>query len=283
MIRPIALLSVLAAFSTAACAGASADDTEASAGAITARGSHHEKVLACEKTNKAAANEAMSTVAMVEAEVDYATCLETANDQAVPAIEGILKENDSASAGGVKAALDAARAGSATLCEELYKASENFGGSLQRVESAGCTAERERFLAAIIDDMVAFTDQGIVYIPDGKGAHAACYKTYEAAPGESTAEMVMANGDLIDCVKKETAPLADAMAATQIENDSAAGPLAKAKTRVAAAVEGKATSAAGLCGALAEAGENGIGTLSRVSAAACAVRATEDVFNTLKR
>lgn len=283
MNRSFALLAVLTALSTAACTGSSEDASASSVDAVSAANGHHQKVTACEKANQHAAENAASTVEMVEAESSFAECLTAANDAAVPVIEGILKENESASAGSVKAALDAARKSNATLCEELYKASPNFGGSLQRVEAAGCFAAREHLLARLIDHMVAFPGVEPTYIKDDRASHAACYAAYDATEAESTAAMVGVNVDLVECMRKEISPLVDATAATQVENDASHGPLAKAKARVTAAVDGQMEGASSLCGTLAEAGENGIGTLSRVSGAACAVRVAESAFTTLKQ
>jgi hypothetical protein len=283
MNRSIALLAVFAALSTAACAGSSDEGAGSSANAATvAAHGHHDQVVACEKANAKAGETAGSTMEMVQMEAEFADCLEKANDAAVPVIESLLKANESSTVGGVKAALDSARKANGTLCEELHKASMNFGGTLQRVEDAGCAAEREHFLAAIIDDMVAFDGVEPTYLKDDRAAHAACYKAYDAVDAQSTMEMVGVNADLADCVRKEMSPMLDAMASSEVENDASYGPLATAKTRVAAAFDGQIESADGFCGAIAEAGENGIGTLTRVSSAACRARVTEAAFTTLK-
>lgn len=283
MNRSFALLAVFAALSTAACAGSSEETPAgASADAVSQRG-HRQKVAACEQANEKESGDAASTVAMVEAEVSFTNCLTKANDAAVPMIESLLKENESASVGGVKAALDAARKSDAAYCEELDKASPDFGGSLQRVERAGCYAAREHFLAAIIDDMVAFNGAEPTYIAEDRANHAACYQAYDATDAQSTAEMVGVNADLVECIHKEMAPLLDATAQTQVENDASFGPLATAKTRLTAAVDAHTDQLSAFCGAIAEAGENGIGTLTRVSAAVCVVRVTEHAFATLKQ
>jgi hypothetical protein len=283
MNRSIALLAVLAALSTAACAGSSEEASGSSANAATvAAHGHHDQVVACEKANEKAGETAASTMEMVEMEANFADCLAKANDAAVPVIEGLLKANESASVGGVKTALEAARKANDTLCEELHNSSSNFGGTLQRIEDAGCAAEREHFLAAIIDDMVAFDGVEPTYIKDDRAGHAACYKAYDAVDAQSTMEMVGVNVDLSDCVRKEMTPLLDGLASTEVENDASYGPLATAKTRVAAAFDGQIRAADGFCGAIAEAGENGIGTLTRVSSAACTARVTEAAFTTAK-
>ena len=283
MTRSFALLAVFAALSTAACASSSEETAGSSANAATvATRGHHDQVVACEKANAQAGETAASTMAMVEMEADFADCLTKANDAAVPVIESLLEANESGAVGGVKAALDAVRKSNGTLCEEFDKASQNFGGTLQHVEAAGCAAEREHLLAAIIDDMVAFEGVEPTYIKDDRAGHAACYKAYDAVDAESTMQMVGVNVDLADCVRKEMNPLLDAMASTQVENDASYGPLAAAKTRLTAAVDGQISAADGFCGAIAEAGENGIGTLTRVSSAACTARVTEAAFTTIK-
>lgn len=285
MIRStVAILAAFAALSTVACAGSSSGNDGAASTEAAATGhvkGHHELVVACEAANAKAGETAGSTMEMVEMESVFADCLTQANDAAVPVIEKLLKDNESGTVGGVKAALTAARKANDTLCEEEYKASENFGGSLQRVEAAGCAAEREHFLAQLIDDMVAFDGAEPTYIAADKAAHAECYKAYDATDAQSTAEMVQVNADLGECIDKAIATAVDAMAATQVENDEAAGPIATAKTRVAAAVQGKIEAASGLCGAVAEAGENGIGSLTRVSSAACTVRVREDAYKNI--
>ena len=135
----------------------------------------------------------------------------------------------------------------------------------------------------IIDDMVAFNGVEPTYIAEDRANHAACYQAYDATDAQSTAEMVGVNGDLVECIHKEMAPLLDATAQTQVENDASFGPLAAAKTRLTAAVDAHTDQLSAFCGAIAEAGENGIGTLTRVSAAVCVVRVTEHAFATLKQ
>jgi hypothetical protein len=94
--------------------------------------------------------------------------------------------------------------------------------------------------------------------------------------------MVGVNGDLIECINKQLATVIDATAKTEVENDATFGPLAKAKTRVKSTVDAHTEKLNGFCGAIAEAGENGIGTLTRVSSAVCAVRVTEAAYTLLK-
>lgn len=286
MNRSIALLAVLAALSTAACAGSSSEASSDSSAAATATHpavGHHAAVLACEAAEKKAGDTAMSTVDMVEMEGNFHECLAQANDAAVPVIEKLLKDNESSSIGGVKAALEAARKANQDLCFELHNASSSYGGTLQHIEDASCGAEREHFIAAIIDDMVAFEGVEATYIKDDRASHGDCYKAYDAAPGESTADMIQANGTLIECIDKQLATEIEATAKAEVENDATFGPLAAAKTRVKSLVDSHTDKLDGFCGAIAEAGENGIGTLTRVSSAACAVRVTEAAYTLLKQ
>lgn len=286
MNRSIALLAVLAALSTAACAGssseASADSSAAATAAHPAVG-HHAAVVACEAAEKKAGETAMSTMDMVEMEGNFQDCLAKANDAAVPVIEKLLKDNESARIGGVKSALESARKANQALCFELHNASSSYGGTLQHIEDASCIAEREHFIAAIIDDMVAFDGVEATYIKEDRASHGDCYKAYDANPGESTAGMIQANGDLIECIDKQLATVIDATAKAEVENDASFGPQAAANARVKSLVDAHTEKLSGFCGAIAEAGENGIGTLTRVSSAACAVRVTEAAYTLLKQ
>lgn len=284
MIRPIVLLAAFAALSTAACAGASSNDgASASADAVTSTTSSLKtKIATCDSKNKTESANAESTMAMVESQVDFRACVSDALDAAVPVIEKILKDNGSASVGSVKDALTKARADNEALCTELHNTSESWGGTLQRVEDAGCSADRERFLADIVLDMVAFDGEAQVPLKDARADHAACYQKYDATDAESTMDMIQVNVDLGTCVMADAAPAIATLAQDEIDNDATFGPLATAQARLQTAIDAKLQSSSVLCDTISEAGENGIGTLSRVEAAACQARVAENAYSFLK-
>ena len=284
MIRPLALVVAFASLSTAACAGSSSPAATGDGTDDVISGGHLKAVQACNKTHDKAAQSASSTLEMVSSEVDWRQCLETANASAIRTAESILKANESTYAGQVQAAFDAARKAGDALCAEFDNASPNFGGTLSRVEAAGCGAERESFLAAIVDDMVAFPSTKATYITEDRANHATCYAAYDAA-GEkavTTADMVATNTTLAECIHTESSALTKPIADIQIENDASYGPLATAQARIEAVITDTLASGSSLCHVLSEAGENGIGTLSRVSAGACSARVSENLFTSLK-
>jgi hypothetical protein len=267
-------------FTTVGCA--SAEATMASGDAVTAA-SHPRSVRACDAKHEHEAGEASSTVAMIEAEVHWQDCLASANDAAVAKIEANLRAAGSGLAGNTKSTVKQARTLGETLCEEEDKAAPDFGGTLARVEAAGCRASREHFLAQLMDAFVDFGGDP-VELPEARAEHAACYATYDAAMKQagSTADMLQALYGLADCVGNEAGAFAEPIATIEIQDDPSVGDLPTSTARVRTVVQDAMSPDDGLCMLLNEAGENGIGSLSRVTAGSCQARIAESVYADLK-
>ena len=267
-------------FVTAGCAGAEA--TTATDDALTVT-THPRRVHACDATHDHDADAAASTLAMIQAEARWRDCLVSADDAAVATIESNLRQAGSGLAGKTKATIAAARRVGEELCLEEDKASPNFGGTLSRVEAASCRASREHLLAQLMDAYVDFGGSS-VEIPEARAAHARCYVTYDAAMASagSTAEMLQALFGLADCVNAEAGALAEPIAKIEIDNDPSVGDLTTSTARVATAIRDATSPDSGLCTLLNEAGENGIGSLSRVTAASCQARISEAVYADIK-
>jgi hypothetical protein len=270
-------------FTTVGCASAetlsSSDSTDE---AVTAT-SHPRRVQACDATHDSQSKHADSTVAMIQAETSWHDCLAAANDAAVAKIEANLRQAGSGLAGQAKSTIAVTRKHGEALCEEEDKASDSFGGTLSHVEAAACRSSHEHFLAQLMDAFVDFGGNP-VEIPEARAAHAACYKTYDAAMATavSTADMLQALFGLSDCVTTEAQAFAGPIAKIEIDNDPSVGDLATSTARVQSVIHDSTSADDGLCMLLNEAGENGIGSLSRVSAGSCQGRIAESVYAELK-
>jgi hypothetical protein len=278
--RRVALLVLL---STAGCAGVETTEAAGGASAEVAATSHPRRVKTCDASHDREAADAASTLAMIRAEARWQDCLASADDAAVATIEANLKQAGSGLAGMTKSTLADARKRGEALCAEEDKASPNFGGTLSRVEAVACRASREHALAQLMD---AFVDFGThpVEIAEARGEHARCYAPYDAAMNDahSTADMLQALFGLADCVANEAAAFAEPIAKVQIDNDPKVGDLATSTARVRSIIDAATSADGGLCMLLNEAGENGIGSLSRVSAGSCQGRIAEQVYAELK-
>jgi hypothetical protein len=267
-------------FTAVGCA--SAEATMSSDDAVMAA-SHSSQVHACDATHEREAGAAGSTLAMIRAEAQWQDCLASANHAAIAKIEANLRNAGSGLAGTATSTIEGARKLGETLCEEEDKADANFGGTLARVEAAGCRASREHFLAQLMDAFVDFGGNS-VEIPEARTEHVGCYVTYDAAMKQagSTAEMLQALFGLTDCVGNDAANFAEPIAAIEMQNDPSVGDLPTSTARVKSVLHDVMSPDGGLCMLLNEAGENGTGSLSRVSAASCQARIAEAVYADLK-
>jgi hypothetical protein len=267
-------------FVTAGCSTAEA--TGASDEAVTAT-THPVRVRACDATHDHDADQAGSTLAMIRAESSWQDCLVSADDAAVATIESNLAQAGSELVGKTRPAIDAARKAGEALCLEEDKASSNFGGSLARVEAASCRASREHLLAQLMDAFVDFGGKP-AEIPEARADHARCYAAYDPAiaAAVSTADMLQAVFGLVDCVNGEAGALAEPVAKIEVDNDPSVGDLTTSTARVTSVSHDATLPDGGLCTLLNQAGENGIGSLSRVTAATCQARVAESVYADLK-
>lgn len=283
------LLVVASSFTFACGAAESGDESPTDEGAL-AQGAaaapsnaHLAGIAKCEKAHAKAADRAVSTSDMIQAEAALAECDKKANDAIVAKIEANLTEAGSGHKGTTKASIAAFRASSETLCSELDKASPNYGGTLSRVEAAACRAGREAFLAALIDDFVALGDEARS-IKEDRAHHKSCYRTYDKRLDQAGAnnDMVQASFGLADCITKRVGLLAAPVAKVQVTNDTAAGPETTATDRVRATANDLVTKGGDLCAVLNEAGENGIGSLSHIVMGSCKARVAESAFVELR-
>jgi hypothetical protein len=268
-------------FTTVGCASAEAISTTDEA--VTAAPPHQVRVQACDATHDSESKRADSTLAMIEAEGHWQDCLAAANDAAIVTIEANLTQAGSGLAGSAKSTIAGTRSHAEALCEEEDKASDSFGGTLSHVEAAACRSSHERFLAKLMD---AFVDFGAdpVEIPEARADHASCYVPYDAAMAEahSTADMLQALYGLAACVATEAGAFSRSIAQIEIDNDPTVGDLATSTARVQSVVHDATSPDDGLCMLLNQAGENGIGSLSHVTAGSCQGRIAESVYAELK-
>lgn len=258
----------------------SAEDDQTAAG--DEQGATHEAAIAaCDRAFDDAAQDATSTVAMVSAKRELASCVKAANDAAVAKIEANLSRVGSSLRGKTKSLLEAARTSGAGLCAELDDASASFGGTLAQIEAASCRADRERFLARMIDGYVDLGGE-TVKIPEARAVHEECFSDYDAkiADATTTAAMVETGRELAACVTAEALALAEPLAKAQQQNE-AAGDLAAAKEEISAATKAALADGDALCSLFTEAGENGGGSLASIAAAGCAARVAESVHAAL--
>jgi hypothetical protein len=268
---------LLTALTAAACDSASSSPAAATSALNSAR-SHSSAVAACDASHESAAAAADNTHAMIQAEADWGACLLDANDAAIATIEGNLAEAGSYLVGSAAEAIDAQRSAHESLCGERDKASPNFGGSLSRIEAAACRAGREHVIARLVGAFVAFDDKPLV-LPEARAEHPRCYADYDAriANAVSTHDLVQATTGLSACVLANVGHLVEPMAEIQVANDPKYGDLATASRRIGEVVAEVDGAGQTLCHVLNEAGENGIGSLSRVTTGTCQARLSETV------
>jgi hypothetical protein len=265
---------VCVAWMVAACASGGGDDTGSGAGAATVGGGGasnppaatatpppagtaappaakqlKDEITACQAVEKKA-EDAESTFDMVEAEAAVQDCYSTAVDGHAAEIDAIRKAN-----GGMqlapadktaKQAFDDYRANKGSgpaptaLCDIGHASSSNFGGTLQRVEDAGCAAAIEIRLAKL----VAFTTT----LPGNPVAL--------DAPDATAADLQAFVG-----------PLVKAM------NDNTPGDVAQYTAQVQATLAGVVEASGALCAVLEDAGEMGGGTGAQQLIVGCQAKA----------
>ena len=291
MFHSTALIALVAftALSTVACASEAENEDEAAVESgesnVTA-GNHAEAVESCTTQHEETAANAASTMAMIVAQADYRECLARANDRAVAKLETNLAEVDSHLRGQAAIAIAEARDKGEIFCAELDRASMSFGGSLSRVEAVWCRANREKAIASFMDAYAYFGVEP-QRVPEHRDHHPDCYAAFDAASATAmaTTEMMQAGFALAECIGKNAGGLAAPIAEVQVENDAAAGPLAAATARVQQTITDTLGFGANLCAVFNEAGENGGGSLARVTTASCQARWAanihEDLFNRL--
>ncbi len=272
----------------AGCAPDSGDDSAADREAFTgetgaAANVHLAAVGKCNKAHNKQAAKAVSTNDVLQAEAAWQTCLESAATKAVAVLEKNLTDAGSSLTATAAKAISGFRAAQRALCEELDKASPNFGGSLARVESVACLAESEAFLASVLDTYAAFGDSA-GSIPEDRPHHRSCYRVYDKRfeAATSTNAMIQAEVLLGTCVAKRATLLAPEIAKVEIANDAAAGPADAAQKRIRAVAEALRSSGEPLCQMVNEAGDNGTGSLSRVIGASCSGHVAEAAYKMMR-
>lgn len=280
---------VVLAFAASACSNAQPAEDDSTAGALATEGAasasnaHLASVNKCGKAYAKASNKAVSTVDMLQASAGYTECLKSANDAVVARIEKNLTEAGSSAKGTAAAAVAKFRQTSQAVCAEMDKASPNFGGTLARVEAVSCGSTREAFLASLVDDFVELGAEATP-IKEDRGSHPRCYRQYDKRldSAMSQNDMTQTTFTLAQCVAQRADALSHFIAPVQVTNDAAAGPVGTAEDRVRAVTRAAIDAGTDLCVVLNEAGENGTGSLSRMTAGSCKARVAESMFSSLK-
>jgi hypothetical protein len=270
------------ALTAAACDGAASPEG-ASASALRGAEPHANAVARCDARHEAEASKADSTLAMIHAEAEWSACLFDANDRAVETIEANLVDAGSSLVGSAAVVIEAQRSAHESLCAERDKASPNFGGSLSRVEAMACRAQREHVIARLMEGFVAFGAEPMP-LAEARAEHPRCYAAYDVQIGAamSTHDMIQATTGLSACVLANVDKLVGPLAQIQVDNDAKHGDLPAASARIRAVVDEVDAAGQTLCHVLNEAGENGIGSLSRVTAGTCQARISESVHADIK-
>ncbi|MFO0672341.1 MAG: hypothetical protein U0235_22405 [Polyangiaceae bacterium] len=288
-VSSVLVLATLA-LGAVACSNAQQGEDDSTAGALAqgeapAAGSnaHLASIGKCGKAYDRASNQASSTAAMLQASGAYTECVKKANDAVVATIEKNLTEASSSMKGQAAGAIAKFRQTSQAVCAEMDKASPNFGGSLQRVESVGCGSAREAFLASLVDEFVALGDEAHP-IKEDRGSHPRCYRQYDKRldSAMSQNDMTQTVFTLAECVARRADALSALVSRVQVQNDAAAGPANTAEDRVRAATAAAINAGGELCAVLNEAGENGGGSLARMTTGSCKARVAESFFSSLK-
>jgi hypothetical protein len=257
-----------------ACGGSSSDDTNSGNGALSGGGAKpagsasaaapkpsatttpppakmlKDEITACQAVEKKG-EDAQSTVEMVEAEGAVADCYRTAVDGHASAIDAIRKQNGgmqlapaTATAKGAfddyRANKSASGAAPTTLCAIGDASSSNFGGTLQRVEDAGCAAAVETRLAKLV--------AGVTTLPGNPVA---------LTGSDATAD------DLQPFVPKLVGQM----------NENTPGDQAAYTAQVQATLAGVVASSGELCALLEDAGEMGGGTGAQQLVGSCMSKA----------
>lgn len=235
-----------------ACGGSSSsstgDDQNVTDGALGYRAS----VEQCEVAYRAAADSGdESTSSMIQAAAARTECLTEANREGARQIEIALKEADLEYVGSAAEAFDGYRQAALKVCPLVAKA-EGEGGSLERIFSATCTSEVENLISVLTVAYTMIDLDNLREVPSSFFQEPfATYPDCEIAPeGDDQQSMTIAAFASANCVAEE--------AGATIALEGAAP--------IVTSVRGAAGS---LCGVLAEAGENGGGTLARLDAANC--------------
>ena len=282
MSRSFAFLAIVAV-SSVACAAPSEETSGGAPGALSGGtpGRHVDAVEACDGTFYGAAGSQPPSIEML---ASWQSCLSAANTAAITTIEATLAKNGSDHGGNVAAAFDAARKSSEALCIEMGKVGPESGGPISRaLEAARCGGAEERFLAALVDDLVDFTGTKPTKIRDARSAHGNCYGAYggpheDPAVDPTVTGTVETNEMLAKCINGETAFEEAFLAPMEEKNTGGSqGSAADAKARIDARVTTTLDSFNDVCRILSDASDTGTSDASLNTAAYCGVRASEDV------
>lgn len=243
MVRRSSIVGMLA-LAIAGCSASAEDSSGSGDSAQTVREvSFGGQIELCEKASAAAWENASSTMDMVEAGGGDLSCYRAILDNNARRIDAIRAGagGQMLAPGGLRAerAFEALRTGKGTrsLCDVLYDASMNYGGTLQRVESVGCQSSREHQLARLAAAWVAWEDGTRLTISE-----------------TGTPEGIRAR--------------IPALVEQILENQPTLGR-AETVADVTRAIEGSIEAAGELCDLLADAGEMGGGTGARQQASGC--------------
>ena len=259
---------LLASLAVGCAAPTDSEDVASGEGAIT-QAAHAAKVKACIATQDRALEKAVAQNAMNQAVFAARDCIAKANDKTIANIEKNAKEIGSPNVGQVKAQFQAFRDAYGEACQVIADAGDNAGGSLGRLEQAGCLRDREATLAALIDAYVDLGAEGIA-IPEDKAAFPQCYADFDKAAeaaSNGNEERAAAYG-LSECVVKAADALAPDLAKRTLESFPDR-KLADVEAAAHAAFAKMSDATATVCGTLADASDNRGGTLSRLYGASC--------------